>query len=80
VCTTQAVRGDELNGVIEESLKMSASTHPTVLRQGRVCIYGGESRYIVMPSMSHGLLLSYVRKHRPELTIANSDNMELVRA
>jgi len=29
--------------------------------------------------MIHSSLLSYLRKHRAELTIANHDNMELVR-
>ena len=69
----------EPNNMIEESLKMSKFNHPNVMRLVGVCIDGGESPYIVMPFMTHGSLLSYLRKHRAELTIANDDNMELVR-
>jgi len=69
----------ELNNMIEESLKMSKFNHPNVMRLVGVCIDGGESPYIVMPFMTHGSLLSYFKKHKAELTIANSDNMELVR-
>ena len=69
-----------LNGMVEESLKMSKFNHPNVMRLVGVCIDGGESPYIVMPFMIHGSLLSYLRKHRVELTITNSDNVELVRA
>ena len=69
----------ELNSTIEESLKMSKFNHPNVMRLVGVCIDAGESPYIVMPFMTHGSLLSYLRKHRAELTIANNDNVELVR-
>ena len=72
--------GNELNSLIEESLKMSKFNHPNVMRLVGVCIDSGESPYIVMPFMTHGSLLSYLRKHRAELTIANDDNMELVSA
>ena len=58
---------------------MSKFNHPNVMRLVGVCIDGGESPYIVMPFMTHGSLLSYLRKRRAELTIANDDNMELVR-
>ena len=60
-----------LNNMVEESLKMSRFNHPNVMRLIGVCIDGGESPYIVMPFITHGNLLSYLRKHRAELTIAN---------
>ena len=69
----------ELNSLVEESLKMSKFNHPNVMRLVGVCIDGGESPYVVMPFMTHGSLLTYLRKRRAELTIANDDNMELVR-
>ena len=70
----------ELNNMVEESLKMSKFNHPNVMRLVGVSIDGGESPYIVMPFMTHGSLLSYLRKHRAELTIGNDDNMELVKS
>ena len=44
-----------------------------------VSIDTGGSPYIVMPYMTYGSLLSYLKKNRAELTIANNDNYELVR-
>ena len=78
--TTGVFSVSELDSIIEESLKMSKFNHPNVMRLVGVCIDAGESPYIVMPFMTHGSLLSYLRKHRAELTIVNDDNMELVRA
>ena len=80
VCATIGIFGmSALINLVEESLKMSKFNHPNVMRLVGVCIDAGESPYIVMPFMIHGSLLSYLRKHRAELTIANHDNMELVR-
>ena len=77
--TTGVFSVNELSSMVEESLKMAKFNHPNVMRLVGVCIDGGGSPYIVMPFMTHGSLLSYLRKHRAELTIANNDNSELVR-
>ena len=53
--------------------------HQNVMKLIGVCIEKGPSPYIVMPYMAYGSLLSYLKKHRAELTIANSDDIELVR-
>ena len=58
---------------------MSKFSHPNVMKLIGVCIDTGDSPYIVMPYMAYGSLLSYLKKHRAELTIANDDNSELVR-
>ena len=65
--------------MVKESLKMSKFNHPNVMKLIGVCIDTGDSPYIVMPYMSYGSLLSYLKKNRAELTIANDDNSELVR-
>ena len=44
-----------------------------------MCINIGESPYIVIPCMTHGSLLSYLRKYRAELTIFNEDSDDLAR-
>lgn len=41
--------------------------HPHVLALIGVCVDGGTAPYIVMPFMSNGSLLSYLRKFRKEL-------------
>ena len=70
---------NDLNNMIEESLKMSKFNHPNVMKLIGVCIDTGDSPYIVMPYMTYGSLLYYLKKNRAELTIANNDNHELVR-
>ena len=70
---------NDLNSMVQESLKMSKFSHPNVMKLIGVCIDMGGSPYIVMPYMIYGSLLSYLKKHRAELTIANDDNSELAR-
>ena len=45
--------------------------HPNVLALIGVCLDGGPAPYIVMPFMSNGSLLSYLKKFRKELLIPN---------
>ena len=63
---------------MEESVKMAKFNHPNVMRLIGVCIDKGPSPYIVMPYMSYGSLLSYLKKQRAELTLVNDDDQELV--
>ena len=65
---------------MKESLKMVKFNHLNVMKLIGVCIEKGPSPYIVMPYMVYGSLLSYLKKHRAELTIANNHDIELVRA
>ena len=69
---------NDLNNMIEESQKMSKFNNSHVMKLVGVCIDKGESPLIVMPFMIYGSLLSYLRKHRAELTIASDDIIELV--
>ena len=68
----------ELSNIMEESVKMAKFNHPNVMRLIGVCIDKGPSPYIVMPYMSYGSLLSYLKKQRAELTLVNDDDQELV--
>ena len=70
---------NDLNNMVEESLKMSKFDHPNVMKLIGVCIDTVDVPYIVMPYMCYGSLLSYLKKHRVDLTITNDDNQELVR-
>ena len=63
---------------MEESTKMSKFNHPNVMKIIGVCLDKGPAPYIVMPYMTYGSLLSYLKKHRAELTLANDDDTELV--
>ena len=68
----------ELSSMIKESVKMAKFNHPNVMRLIGVCIDMGPSPYIVMPYMSYGSLLSYLKKQRAELTLVNDHDQELV--
>ena len=51
---------------------MSCFEHLNVLSLIGICIDGGPSPYIVMPFMSKGSLLSFLRKERHNLMLAES--------
>ena len=66
---------------MEESLKMSFFDHPNVLSLIGVCLDLGQAPYIIMPFMARGSLLSYLKKDRLNLTIAeNSDDYIVLNA
>ena len=52
--------------------------HLNVLSLIGVSIDAGESPYIVMPYMANGSLLSYLKKERPNLTIAVGSDEDMV--
>jgi len=68
----------QVSDMMEESLKMKTFSHPHVLSLIGVCIDAGESPYIVMPYMANGSLLAYLRRERPNLTIAEGASEDLV--
>lgn len=43
--------------------------HPNVLTLLGVCLDGGPAPFIVMPYMSNGSLLGYLKKHRKDLVL-----------
>ena len=57
---------------------MSNFSHSNVMTLIGVCVDNGPSPYIVMPYMAYGSLLSYLKKQRAELILANDDNRDLV--
>ena len=69
----------ELDALVEESLLMSRFDHRNVMKLIGVSIENNNTLYIVMPFMTHGSLLSYLRSHRAELTIDNDDDPDLVK-
>ena len=80
LCTVPgSLSHSELDALVEESLIMSRFDHRNVMKLLGVSIESGNTLYIVMPFMSHGSLLSYLRKHRAHLTIDTEENMDLVR-
>ena len=57
---------------------MTNFDHPNVMKMLGVAITKQKSLYVVMPYMSQGSLLSYLRKRRADLTVENEDMTDLV--
>ena len=70
---------NEINKIMEESVKMKQFNHPNVMNLIGVCIDAGPAPYIVMPFMANGSLLSYLRKERPNLLLDKTTDEDLVR-
>ena len=68
----------DIDDLMKESQKMQKFDHPNVLTLLGVCIDAGEAPYIIMPYMANGSLLTYLRKERPHLTIAEEAGTEPV--
>ena len=68
----------DLKQIVEESKIMTNFDHPNVMKMLGVAITKQKSLYVVMPYMSQGSLLSYLRKHRADLTVENEDMTDLV--
>ena len=51
---------------------MQKFDHPNVLQLIGVCLDGGPAPYIIMPFMTNGSLLSYLKKERDQLVITDS--------
>ncbi len=70
----------DFDGMIQEAIKMRDFEHPNVLGLIGVSIdvHVGGSPYIVMPFMANGSLLSYLKKERANLTIAEGASEDLV--
>ena len=65
---------EDVNTIMEESLKMKGFDHNNVIQLIGVCLDMGPAPYIIMPFMSGGSLLSYLKTDRHNLTVpANSD-------
>ena len=70
---------NEINKIMEESVKMKQFDHPNVMNLIGVCINAGPAPYIVMPFMANGSLLSYLRKERSNLLLDETADEDSVR-
>ena len=59
---------------------MTKFNHPNVMKLIGVCVDSKDTPYVVMPYMTHGSLLSYLRKNREEMSVTtDGDNYDVVR-
>ncbi len=68
----------DIEELVKASNRMALLNHPNVLSLIGICIDVGEAPYIVMPFMANGSLLSYLKKERANLKIAEGADIEKV--
>ena len=64
--------------MVKESLKMEGVEHPHVLNIIGVCVDAGPAPYIIMPFMSNGSLLAYIKKEKINLVVPDTAYNDLV--
>ena len=65
-----------IRDMLKECSRMSSFDHPNVLTLRGVCLDGGPAPYIIMPFMSNGNLLTYLKNNRESLIVSTSQRME----
>ena len=58
--------------MVKESLKMQNFKHPHVLNIIGVCMDAGPAPYIIMPFMTNGSLLAYIKKEKINLVVLDT--------
>ena len=66
-----------VKGMLQECSKMCDLDHPNVLSLTGVCLDGGSAPYIIMPFMTNGSLLSYLKKRKNELVVPSGSEQEV---
>ena len=62
--------------MLKECAKMEKFDHPNVLTLRGICLDGGPAPFIIMPFMSNGSLLAYLRKNRGTLVVSRESKDE----
>ena len=67
---------EHVDDLLKECIKMQAFDHPNILKLIGVCLDGGPAPYIIVPFMTNGSLLSYLKDNRDSLVVDpnNSDH------
>lgn len=69
---------EEVDAMLEEGLKLKHFQHQNVLSLIGVCVEASPAPYIVMPFMSNGSLLGYLRKEKSTLVLRDGADEDLV--
>ena len=77
-CLLGAYSQQEIDAMLEEALKMKDFQHQNVLNLIGVCVEADPAPYIVIPFMSNGSLLSYLRQEKLTLVLSDQEDEETV--
>ena len=67
-----------MNDLVKESLQMKEFSHPNVMGVIGICLDAGPAPYIILPFMSGGSLLSYLKERRDKFVVTTEENCEEV--
>ena len=67
---------EAVRDMLKECSKMKNLNHPNVLTLRGICLDGGPSPFIIMPFMSNGSLVDYLKKNRGTLVVSREDKDE----
>ena len=62
---------DSVEQLVKESLQMKSFQHRNVMGMLGVCLDAGPCPYLVLPYMTNGDLLSYLKTNREELVLSD---------
>ena len=68
----------DVDNILQESLKMKSFDHLNVLTLIGVCLDLNDAPCIVMPFMNEGSLLCYLKKERPNLTLGENADEDII--
>uniref|UniRef100_A0A1X7U9D3 Protein kinase domain-containing protein n=1 Tax=Amphimedon queenslandica TaxID=400682 RepID=A0A1X7U9D3_AMPQE len=68
----------DVDSLLDECIIMMSFDNLNVLPLIGVCLDLGPAPYIIMPFMSRGSLLSYLKKERPNLTVADTSEEDII--
>ena len=66
------LQDDLVTDLLKECAKMKEFDHPNILPLRGVCLDGGPAPYIIMPFMTNGSLLGYLKENRISLVLDSS--------
>ena len=69
-CVAGSYSAEDVNEFLRESIRLQQFDHPNVMGLLGVCLDAGPTPYIVLPFMSGGSLLSYIKKQRSNFVVS----------
>ena len=75
---TGAFTKSDMDSILLESVKMKYFDHLNVLPLIGVCLDLGDAPYILTPFMDEGSLLSYLKRERPNLTVSENAEEDMI--
>ena len=67
---------EAVDDLLRECAKMTEVDHPNILKLKGVCLDGGTAPYIILPFMSNGSLLSFLRNEKDKLVLTTSESCQ----